>query len=172
MRRRAAATRQGRRLRVKGASHMRAGLCSCPASPVDASRVGSGAVTGAPFELHGFDVEAQGGADSADVFAIQPLDNGGLAGAVKAPACAVARRLDASAAASTRIAEGISRHSHHEKPHLLLLALHFFDDGEQPHGHELCCREADRCEDRTPKAPQRFIWLSIGNRPCAQALHG
>ena len=36
--------------------------------------------------LHGFDVEAEGGADGGGVFAIHALHDGGLAGVVQASA--------------------------------------------------------------------------------------
>lgn len=40
----------------------------------------------APLKLHGLDVEAQSGADSGDVFAVDSSHDGGLACIVQAPA--------------------------------------------------------------------------------------
>ena len=40
-----------------------------------------------PIELHSFDVEAQGWADSGDVFVVQAFDYSCLASIVQAPVC-------------------------------------------------------------------------------------
>ena len=112
----------------------------------------------APAELHRLDVEAERGADRRDVLAVEPLDDGRLARVVEAavegrrarrerweraqigPKRAGKRlrgpsRPYAPAPASRRVIEDVSspmERSHHKQPHLLLLGLDLFDDGQEP----------------------------------------